>query len=756
MCLISVISACLLTLADPTPIQVNVPPRTKPVSYAAEIADILDANCVGCHGTALTESKLNIEEVAGMLKGGKRGPAIVPGKAEASLLFQMAAHRVDPVMPPKAKKDLKPLTPQELGLLKLWIDAGAKDDSESAPAPKPIEIGSLPPGVHPINALDLTPDGRTVAAGRANLVQVYDVDSGLEVVSLGGHKDLIQSVRYSPDARRLAAGSYQFVTVWNAPVGRLERVLTGSPEAMKVVASTRDGKTLVTGGAEKAIRVWNLTDGKTLRTIPVTAEVTALALSEDETSLAIACVDGVVRVVGLADGKERHAIKGHSGPVVGVTFLPGSKRVLTAGADGTALVWSLPDQSGSKVNPTTIDLGPKRPIRALASLPDGKTFLTGGDDATVRIVSIEGKELRSFAIGVGPITAMAISPDLATVLVGSADGSARRHELISGKVVSTFGTHPGGVTDVGFSPKGDRVFTSGGRDGVKVWEAASGRGVVAFGHPAAKPSEAPPVIHRARFLGDGRLVTLAADKSARTWTFDGAWTEGKPLGPHVFRVLTIDFSPDGKTIATGGGEPSRSGEVKLWEAATGKLLRSLDNLHSDTVFSVRFSPDGSKLATASADKFLKVINVADGKELKSFEGHTHHVLAVDWKSDGKQLITGGADNVLKVWDFATGEQLRTLSGSTKQVTGLRWVADRAIVMAASGDATVRAWNPDNSAVARTFEGASDFVFAIAASADGGRVAAGGADGVLLIWNGVNGQSIRKIAPAVGKSLGKND
>ena len=187
------------------------------MSYAKEIADILEDKCVGCHSAALAENRLNLESVAGMLKGGKRGPAIVAGKADESLLFKMAAHRVEPAMPPKDKPANKPLTPEELGLLKLWIDAGAKDDSAEAgksrhEEPRTIELGELPPGVQPINAVDMTADGDRVAAGRANVVQVYDVDSGLEIVSLGGHKDLIQSLRFSPDGTLLAAGSYQIVT----------------------------------------------------------------------------------------------------------------------------------------------------------------------------------------------------------------------------------------------------------------------------------------------------------------------------------------------------------------------------------------------------------------------------------------------------------------------------------------------------------------------------------------------------------------
>jgi WD40 repeat protein len=225
--------------------------------------------------------------------------------------------------------------------------------------------------------------------------------------------------------------------------------------------------------------------------------------------------------------------------------------------------------------------------------------------------------------------------------------------------------------------------TAGADGGVKVWDAGTGRGVIAFAHAAPNNQPIQPVLGVA-FLAGGTLVSASADRTLKTWTFEGSWAESRRLGPHAFRVLAIDFSPDGRLIATGGGEPSRSGEVKIWDAATGALVRSLDALHSDTVFGVRFSPDGTKLASCAADKFLKVSAVADGKELKSFEGHTHHVLAVDWKGDGKQLVTGGADNVLKVWDFEAGEQVRTLQAAGKQVTALRWVPGKPIVAGASG------------------------------------------------------------------------
>lgn len=446
----------------PTPIEVKAPDRREqgPVSYAGEVAGILGDKCAGCHGSALTESKLNMEEVAGMLKGGKHGPAIVPGKADESLLFRMAAHRVDPVMPPKDKPGNSPLTPEELGILKLWIDAGARDDSAESErkAPAPIELGALPPGIHPINAVDLSPDGKLVAVGRASVVQVFDVESGRELITLGGHKDLIQSVRFSPDGSLLAAGSYQIVSLWNVP-----------PAAAKAGAST----------------------------------------------------------------------------------------------------------------------------------------------------------------------------------------------------------------------------------------------------PVPKPED---------------------------------WSVQHTLGPHEFRVLAIDFSPDGALLATGGGEPARTGEVKLWEVKKGLLIHTFDRLHSDAVYGVRFSPDGTKLATVSADKFLKVLDVPTRKAVRAYEGHSNHVLAVDWKSDGKQIVSGGADHVLKVWDFESGDLIKTIPAGGKPATSVRWIAGKPEALAATGDGKVKVWNPDGANAVKEFAGPNDYVFAVAASADGSRVAAGGSDGILYLWDGASAKVLRKLEP----------
>lgn len=729
-------------------IAVAVPKREKPVSYGREIADVLDAKCAGCHGAGLAESKLNMETVAGMLKGGKHGPAIVPGKADESLLFKMAAHRVKPFMPPAEKKDLQPLTPAELGLLKLWIDSGAKDDSSEVEIEvKPLELGPIPANVQPINAVDLTADGKRAAVGRANVVHLYDVDSGLEIQSLGGHQDLIQSLRLSEDGSRLAAGSYQVVTLWNVPTGGESKTFSGHGDQVKALAVSKDGKLLASASLDKSVRLWDVAQGKEIKKfdLPNNAQALSVALSPDGQTVAAGRSDGVLSVFNALDGKLKGELKGHSGGVNGAAFALDGRRLVGVSEDGTGRLWDAANLSAAPF----VLAGATGRLSSVAVSPDGRSIYAGGQDGLIRAWrALDGRLERVVAVAGAPILSLAVSPDGSHLLAGLADKTAKLSRVADGVSARVFKGHNGGVNAVAFSPKGDLVATAGAEGGVKVWNLATGQGLIAFGHVSPNNEPIQP-IWAAAFLGDESLATASASKTLKSWTFQGtwgAWSSPPPLGPHVFRVLSIDFSPDGRLIAAGGGEPSRSGEVKIWDAVTGKLLKSLDSLHSDTVFGVRFSPDGGLLATCAADKFMKVVSVSDGKEQKAFEGHTHHVLSVDWKADGKQLITGGADNVIKVWDYAAGEQLRTLQAAGKQITAVRWLAGKPIAAGASGDKTVHFWNTDNGGMAQNFNGAGDFVFGVAVSKDGSRVAAGGADGVLFIWRGDNAQVIRKIEP----------
>src|SRR5207302_8917141 len=115
------------------------------------------------------------------------------------------------------------------------------------------------------------------------------------------------------------------------------------------------------------------------------------------------------------------------------------------------------------------------------------------------------------------------------------------------------------------------------------------------------------------YAGGRTLVSGAADQTAKAWDLSPGWTLAGVLGPKkeapqdlndsafASRVLCLDFNPDGTLLATGGGDPSRSGEVMIWDVAGRTLVKNLDQAHSDTVFGVKFSRDGQFLLSGAAD-----------------------------------------------------------------------------------------------------------------------------------------------------------
>lgn len=293
------------------------------------------------------------------------------------------------------------------------------------------------------------------------------------------------------------------------------------------------------------------------------------------------------------------------------------------------------------------------------------------------------------------------------------------------------------IRALAFSLDGKAVVTAGEDGTVRTWSAADGSGVENYtGHTGAVKAVA--------FAGSA-LVSAGSDGKIIVWDTQPEWKLARTIGsatgtsPLTGRVNTVRFSPDGKLLATGSGEPSRSGELKLWNAQTGAAVLEVKNAHSDTVQSVDFSGDSKSLVSGAADKFVKVWNVADGKLIKSFEGHTHQVLGVSLKRDGRIIASAGADASVKVWSLITGEVVRTIKGFAKEATAVAHVGVSDQFLATGGDGKVRLINESGGDV-RSFAGATDFEYATAGTPDGKVVIAGGQDGILRVWNGVNGTS----------------
>jgi WD40 repeat protein len=317
------------------------------------------------------------------------------------------------------------------------------------------------------------------------------------------------------------------------------------------------------------------------------------------------------------------------------------------------------------------------------------------------------------------------------------------------------------IRAIAFSPANLVLATTGDDHKVHTWSAETGAAFETYPSTAGRLTNAVENATTetnqlfALAFGPAHTLLAASLDGLTVWDLNPAWKLERTLGtggadsPLVDRVNTVRFSTDGQWLATGGGEPSRSGEIILWNAATGRIEQEFRNAHSDTVLALDFSPDGKYLASGAADRFVKVIDLTNNKVVKSFEGHLHHVLGVSWKRDGRTLASSGADNVVKIWDFVTGERKKNIEGFSKEVTSVAFIDATDQALTSSGDNQIRLVRENGDSV-RTFSGATDYVYSAMATPDGKIVVAGGQDSMLRVWSGMDGKEIVNFPPPQAK------
>ena len=326
----------------------------------------------------------------------------------------------------------------------------------------------------------------------------------------------------------------------------------------------------------------------------------------------------------------------------------------------------------------------------------------------------------------------------------------REKEVEDVKQASTTSAKP--IRAIALSADGSRVATAGDDGVVHTWNCERGTvGEVIPGGAGALASVG--LVGRDRVVVCPTGAPPAVLTPSTIWKLERTIASGDSLTPFADRVISIDFSPDGHWLATGGGVPSRSGEIRIFDVATGNLKNAFDNIHSDTVLCVRFNPEGSRLASASADRVVRLIDPTSGKIIRALEGHSGHALSVAWSHDGHMLASTGADNTVRFWDAETGERRKPVEGFDKEVTGVCFVGDDAQAVAASGDGKVRLVK-DNGSDVRSYPGATDFMYGVAASTDGATIIAGGQDGILRVWDAGTGQATGTYGAGELSSRGK--
>jgi len=272
--------------------------------------------------------------------------------------------------------------------------------------------------------------------------------------------------------------------------------------------------------------------------------VRALAFSPEGRFVVTGGADRMVRLWDAASGKELRRFEGHSDEIYAVAASRDAKRIVSAGRDRAVRIWD--GDSGKLLHKL---VGHTDLVRAVAISADGKRALSGGEDRSVMYWNTEtGKEIRSWANPQGAVTAVALSADGRAALAGSRDGTVRGWNAHNGGPLGKLSVRHGGeVYAVAFSPNGKWALSGGNDKMVRLWSVETGEETKRFaGHANA-------VIH-VTFAPDGRRAFSgssryqSADRVVRVWDVaTGQEVPGKGVEMDN-AVEAAAFAPDGSTV----------------------------------------------------------------------------------------------------------------------------------------------------------------------------------------------------------------
>ena len=411
------------------------------VDFETQILPILQNRCFNCHSAPkvdasgiITKPKggVQLDSVKGV-EASLHGEVIVAGEPEDSLLYQRITLPEDEtgIMPPPEAGD--PLTEQEIGLIRKWIEQGANygewKGNQSEPKPSTTDTNPHQPTVMPpITSLAFSHDGKSVVACSQAGLHVYDFPTLNLQRMIEVEARNIHDLAFSPNGDQLAVGGGNpaikgIIEVFSWPEGESLSILTEHRDSVTAVA-WRDAS-LASASLDRRIILWDLHTGTPIQQLEGHSKgVSSLCFLSDKEILVSTGIDQSVRVWDLTSGELIRSMNNHTLPVHDLALRPdasGLPMIVSAGDDRTVRFWQ--PTIGRMVKFARLEEAPLD----TAWLNDGSKVVAVCTDGAVRFVDPDSVEVTSEIHALkGWAYSLAVHPTDGSVIIGGQNAQVRR------------------------------------------------------------------------------------------------------------------------------------------------------------------------------------------------------------------------------------------------------------------------------------------------------------------------------------------
>jgi hypothetical protein len=357
---------------------------------------------------------------------------------------------------------------------------------------------------------------------------------------------------------------------------------------------------------------------------------------------------------------------GHRTPLIPAPHRDSTEKAVVLDIPGALLIEDEQQAAGITLEPYTTGLevrfGPLAPATAVAFSPDGETLFIGSFGRVIQWHLGRRAVIRELAGVAGNVNSLELSPDGRWLSVAGgnpfAPGEVRLYDTATLELAVTLEAHSEVILDQAFSPDSKRLATVSFDKTVEVWSVADRRRELQI-------RDHSDTVQCVAFDREGkRIATGSMDRTVKLT--DAATGAGLlTINPELKGMLAVAFSPDSRYVLTAGESP----EIRWWELADigesvtergWKPARRMAG-HFAPVYDLRFSPDGTLLASAGADRTVRLWEGSTGRLVRTLIDADDLLYSVVFSPDSQRVAASGGDGLTRVWEARTGRLLLTLA-----------------------------------------------------------------------------------------------